>query len=124
MKRSIELDQKILDYEGRPVPTSDDDQSPFTLRKAVIAYCRNAHQLGLTDAEQDEMYMVGISFGDRSASKVILTTREYEAIEKAIKLNRIKRPNGEELPLFGTEIHGAVKKMVAEADIVKEESKK
>lgn len=119
MKRLINLAQELKTFEGKVIKTSTADDSPFSIKTALLTYVRNSERMGINQGEMSIAYQVGCKIGVSDTS-VELSSDEYDLLKKIVDKNNITLPNGSEEPIYGVEIAIQLKEIIDTSEIIKE----
>lgn len=114
MKKVIDVSQALVDFEGRPIPISENDSKPIALKTILLAYCARAGEMGLSDLEQAGTFEAGMMVG-AAGGKVELDQSQYDVLKKLADSGKIKTQQGEQ-DIFGLLIKQQVKQMVNAAE--------
>lgn len=119
-QRKINTGVVLKQFEGKPFKESEKSDKDLTLSYVLIACMRNAQYMGLTDSEMNTAYVLGVLFGQNLNKVVQLTTEQHDTLKKITDYGKYKKPTGEESYLWELEVRIQVKKLVDDADIIKD----
>lgn len=122
MKRKLITSKILVNFEGDPIKTGDNNQREMTLKDGLLIYIRNANRMGLSDAEQNDAFVAGVLIG-HSDGEVTLTTAEYNAVRKLCEDGKLRAANGQQEDLFNLEVKKQLFDLVDQAEGIKEEAK-
>lgn len=116
MSKKLDISTILKDFEGIPIPVSDKDATPTTLKRVLLTYCRMAGQIaGLSEADQQTIYEVGMLVGTGNGT-VSLSQAQFDALKKMCDSGKVKVPGEGEMPLLGSEVRWQVKALVDRAE--------
>jgi len=113
--RKIDLSKKMVSFDGKPFKIGKDD---ITLKNVILTYLRNAQDMGLDDKGLNCAFEIGFVIGGESG-EVVLSSDQYDTIKRLSDNGQVKTANGEEKYIFEMIIRIQAKKMIDEAEQVK-----
>ena len=119
--KKLDLSQVIKTFEGKPFREGDEKSAEMTLKRVILTYLRSANQMGINPDEEITAYETGIKIAS-CEKECELSSKEYDLVKKLADNAKIKQ-QGQEQDIFGVEIKVQVKKMVDEAEMIKENKK-
>lgn len=118
----LDLSQKMLDFSGDPIPRGVDNKEDTLLKHVLLTYIRGSNNMGIKEHERTIVYELGskISNGNK---KIEFTQGEYDAIKRLTDNGMVDAGQGAPQYIFPLEMSEQAKKMVNEAETVKDSKK-
>jgi hypothetical protein len=114
--KTLNLDQKLLDFEGKPIKEgTDKDSSELTLKRMLLFYLMQSNQMTLTQDEMISAYEAGVFIGSKSGV-VEIPQNLYDTIKKISDNPKVKDRQGQETSIQSIVITGQVKKIIDGAE--------
>lgn len=107
-----------FDQETPLKEDSGDEASDLTLKIILLRYLELAHNMGLKD--KTSAYCAGLAIGT-GGENCQLEQVQYDAIKFLVDKNEVKDNTGKQVEVFNIVINQQVKKLVDEAEEVKDE---
>lgn len=80
--KTLDVSTPLREFNGQIIPlTGAEDSPPFTLRDALLGYLAKT-MADLSNADQSQLYTLGMRIGVSSGEAVELSQPEYDALKR------------------------------------------
>lgn len=95
-----------------------DGEEPLTLKKVILIYLVNAHQMELSQDDLAVLYTLGNTIG-ASKGRVGMDVKQYDALKRMVDNGKVGS-RGERVPIYGILVSQQAKEMVDSAEVKKD----
>lgn len=114
----LNVNLELKNFRGEVIKDKENGNQPITVKDVLLKYLELAHRMGCQN--KTAAYCAGLAIGT-GGERCLLEQVQYDVIKDLVDRNEFEEPMGKKKePLYGIVVQQQVKKIIDEAETVKD----